>query len=140
MPDDGTHNSDHRTSTSTEEVPEEVPLADLADQLDDIEWTEERSNITDDSFTEVDIETIDRDTIWAELEGTVEESFSTPSEPEERVIPKRQFCHRCRYFTEPPEMACTHDGTKIIEMTDMTHLRVRNCPIVLERERTGKPW
>ena len=49
---------------------------------------------------------------------------------DERVIDKRSYCQQCPHFTEPPETACTHEGTEIVESVDFSQFRVRNCPIV----------
>lgn len=118
---------------------DELPLEDLADELRS-DWREDLGEVAEDAFIEVEVDEIDRESIWAELEGTADASFEHSAENEERVIPKRSFCHRCRYFAEPPDMSCTHEGTEIIELVDMDHYRVLDCPIVLEYERTGQTW
>ncbi|ELZ55894.1 MULTISPECIES: hypothetical protein [Halorubrum] len=48
---------------------------------------------------------------------------------DERVIDKRSYCQQCPHFSEPPETACTHEGTEIVESVDFSRFRVRNCPI-----------
>ena len=54
-----------------------------------------------------------------------------PSEAgDERVVDKRSYCQQCPHFTAPPETACTHEGTEIVESVDFSQFRVRNCPIV----------
>lgn len=118
---------------------ERLPLEDLADELRS-DWRDDLEEVAEDAFIEVEVDKIDRESIWAELEGAAETSFDHTGENEERVIPKRSFCHRCRYFAEPPDMSCTHEGTEIIELVDMDHYRVLDCPIVLEYERTGQTW
>lgn len=118
---------------------EKLPLEDLADEVRS-DWREDLGEVAEDAFIEVEVDEIDRESIWAELEGVAETSFDHTGENEERVIPKRSFCHRCRYFAEPPDMSCTHEGTEIIELVDMDHYRVLDCPIVLEYERTGQTW
>jgi len=52
----------------------------------------------------------------------------------ESIVPKRSYCERCEHFEAPPEVGCTHDGTRILEMVDREHFRVDNCPVVAERE------
>lgn len=52
----------------------------------------------------------------------------------ESIVPKRSYCERCEHFSAPPEVGCTHDGTRIVEMVDRGHFRVVNCPVVAERE------
>ncbi|MGM0448451.1 MAG: hypothetical protein ACQERM_09415 [Methanobacteriota archaeon] len=49
---------------------------------------------------------------------------------DERVIDKRSYCQRCPHFTAPPETACSHEGTEIVESVDFSRFRVRNCPMV----------
>ena len=49
---------------------------------------------------------------------------------DERVVDKRSYCQRCPHFAAPPETACTHDGTEIVESVDFSRFRVRNCPMV----------
>lgn len=49
---------------------------------------------------------------------------------DERVVDKRSYCQRCPHFTAPPETACTHEGTEIVESVDFSRFRVRNCPMV----------
>jgi hypothetical protein len=48
----------------------------------------------------------------------------------ERVVDKRSYCQQCPHFTAPPETACTHEGTEIVESVDFSRFRVRNCPMV----------
>ncbi|WP_096394970.1 hypothetical protein [Halorubrum trapanicum] len=49
---------------------------------------------------------------------------------DERVVDKRSYCQRCPHFAAPPETACTHEGTEIVESVDFSRFRVRNCPMV----------
>ncbi|TKX54660.1 hypothetical protein EXE42_07400, partial [Halorubrum sp. SP3] len=49
---------------------------------------------------------------------------------DERVVDKRSYCQQCPHFTAPPETACTHEGTDIVESVDFSRFRVRNCPMV----------
>ncbi|MFW6321226.1 MAG: hypothetical protein ACOC0Z_05195 [Halohasta sp.] len=51
---------------------------------------------------------------------------------EESIIDKRQYCQQCPYFTAPPEVRCTHDGTAIIEVLEDGRFRVSDCPVVTE--------
>jgi hypothetical protein len=52
----------------------------------------------------------------------------------ERVVEKRSYCQGCEYFSAPPEVHCTHQGTEILEAVDMEHFRVVDCPVVAEDE------
>jgi hypothetical protein len=48
----------------------------------------------------------------------------------EHVIPKADYCQKCAYFSDPPEVACGHEGTDIVSVDDFDHFRVRGCPVV----------
>jgi len=50
--------------------------------------------------------------------------------PPEHVLDKREYCQRCPYFSAPPETACEHDASEILEVVDRDRFRVRNCPMV----------
>lgn len=52
---------------------------------------------------------------------------------EVRTIPKAT-CHGCPHFGDPPELACTHEGTDILAMVDSDHFRVADCPMVVDGE------
>ena len=49
---------------------------------------------------------------------------------DERVVDKRDYCQQCPHFTAPPETACTHEETDIVESVDFSRFRVRDCPMV----------
>ena len=49
---------------------------------------------------------------------------------DERVVDKRSYCQRCPHFSAPPETACTHEGTEIVESVDFSRFRVRDCPMI----------
>ena len=48
----------------------------------------------------------------------------------EEIVPKSDYCQSCPYLDSPPELACTHEGTEIVEVVDTEQFRVRNCPMV----------
>ena len=54
----------------------------------------------------------------------------TEATGDEHVVDKRSYCQRCPHFTAPPETACTHEGTEIVESVDFSRFRVRDCPMV----------
>ncbi|RLM81544.1 hypothetical protein D3D02_19055, partial [Halobellus sp. Atlit-38R] len=84
--------------------------------------------------------------VWAALdEGTAvgadatdlgDTDGPTPGTPgaaatgDERVVDKRSYCQRCPHFAAPPETACTHERTEIVESVDFSQFRVRNWPMV----------
>lgn len=49
------------------------------------------------------------------------------------VVSKRDFCERCRHFSEPPEVHCTHEGTEVSEFVDRERVRLSSCPVVEAR-------
>lgn len=49
---------------------------------------------------------------------------------DEVVVPKRRYCEGCQYFSDPPETACEHPGTDILELVDTDHFLVADCPVV----------
>ena len=54
-----------------------------------------------------------------------------------RVVEKRSFCQGCQYFSDPPSVDCSHEGTEILELVDVEHFRVVDCPMVAEAESIG---
>lgn len=114
--------------------------------FDDLEEISDEE--VEDLFTEMEIESVDDDAIWEELTAEdgedpfdvadAEEDLGIEEvdpEADETIVEKSRYCQGCEHFSEPPEVSCSHDGTEIVEMTDMEHFRVRNCPIV-ERRRS----
>lgn len=83
-------------------------------------------------FDRMDVDEVDVDEVWASLDEGAADATS-PEEPEaEHVVDKRTYCQRCPYFAEPPETACTHEGTSIVESLGFDEFRVRGCPMVTE--------
>ncbi|QSG04586.1 hypothetical protein [Halapricum desulfuricans] len=107
-----------------ERAVEADPLADLAGDVegDPFESGDWAGSGTDDS-------------VWEDL--STESEIETEAEDGRRIsaVDKHRFCEGCRYFTEPPEIACTHEGTEILSFPDVDTVRVVDCPIVEERER-----
>jgi hypothetical protein len=109
-------------------------------------------------FEELDREDVDDEELWAELsageapasgEGDLfsqlaEESpteraeAAVETDDEEAVIPKNRYCQGCQYLSRPPDLACGHPGTEIVEVVDSERFRVRNCPVVRERRGTAE--
>jgi len=101
----------------------------------------------DDLFESVDVGDVDDEAVWesfVEGETGPEEQVGLGAEaeraddPDERVVPKRDFCQRCPHFAAPPETACTHEGTTIVEAVDTDRFRVRNCPVVEDEDATAR--
>lgn len=118
------------------------PLADLAA---DVDARRERSagDVFEEAFAEQPYESIDEGSEWDASDEDEESEFGAVGEVIEAgektyVVSKRNFCERCRYFSEPPDVHCTHDGTEIREFVDMDHVRLYSCPIVEERGLAGE--
>ncbi|MCU4719519.1 hypothetical protein [Halapricum hydrolyticum] len=115
-----------QTAEADEQRPstETNPFADLADQFEDDPF---EGGDWDGSGTD--------DAVWEELSPEAE--IDTEEDDGRRIsaVDKHSFCEQCRYFTDPPEIACTHEGTEILTFLDVDTVRVADCPIVEERER-----
>ncbi|WP_280587279.1 hypothetical protein [Halorubrum sp. Boch-26] len=102
----------------------------------------------DDAFERMDVggpaaegvwELLDADTGDGEFDSDAEVGGGTavPGEGDtEHVVAKRTYCQQCPHFTPPPEVACAHDGTTIVEVIGFDQLRVRNCPMIGEENPT----
>jgi hypothetical protein len=115
--------------------PGEAPLSDLRDELS------ERGDVADEEFEElfeeVDVGTVDEESLWDELSETAEEPVFT-ADPEavqdaDVTVVEKSLCHRCPHFGDPPELHCTHEGTTIDAEVDTEHFRVVDCPIVAQQ-------
>ncbi|MGZ0746736.1 hypothetical protein [Haloparvum sp. AD34] len=98
-----------------------------------------------DPFEEMEVEDLDEEDVWAALSGAEEPEVeiggeATPVETEEgvedHIVDKREYCQRCPYFTEPPTVACAHEGTAIVEAVTTDEFRVRGCPMISEEGPT----
>ncbi len=115
--------------------PREGPLGELADEVG--RRRDERGDEYDDLFVSEDVGDLDSDLVWEELEtGGV--SVEEKHRMDEHVVKTSSYCETCEYFSEPPEVACGHDGTDIVDMVDIEHFTVRNCPKVAEDIAVGE--
>ncbi|MFT4885512.1 MAG: hypothetical protein ACI8U4_003038 [Natronomonas sp.] len=146
-------NTDPDSGTDADgERDEDVPVdGNPFDDLGDIE-----DDDLGDPFEEVDIEDIDEDDVWEEITGeTADADVETAGEAEidteesalaaeatasenEAIVKKSSYCQKCEFFAEPPEVACTNEGTEIVELVDSDRFRVRNCPVVKQRRGTAE--
>lgn len=134
--------------------PDDAPLDDMVREVREKQAAREAADEVDldpadDPFESVEVPELDEKAVWAAFDDDAEreartevgvgaESEVTSDDDEEAVVPKRKFCQRCPHFADPPETACTHEGTTILEVVDADHLRVRNCPVAAE-ERDAAP-
>lgn len=101
----------------------------------------------EDPFESMDVGDVGDEDVWAALDEDAalggpeadagEPAFETDHEDpwgapagDERVVDKRSYCQQCPHFSAPPETACTHEGTTIVEAVDFSRFRVRDCPMV----------
>ena len=117
----------------------EGPLADLADRVESRRSAQETG-----LFESVDVDTIDGKELLNDVteskrgfDDTSGDSAPTAEDLSERnlaasedVLDKRTYCQQCPYLSEPPNLRCEHDGTKILEVVDSDRFRVRGCPMV----------
>jgi hypothetical protein len=93
----------------------------------------------DSPFQQVDVTGVDPDEVWKRFTDDAATSPDVePPEDDVVVVSKHAFCEGCPYFSSPPEVECTHDGTTILEFVGPDEVRVENCPIVRERRELGE--
>lgn len=110
---------------------------DPFDELDDIELSE---SVPQDLFDEVAVPELDDEAVWEAIAEDVDIVHAavpdrTPDNEDEAIVSKNQFCQKCEYFSEPPEVACTNPGTEIVELVGVDRFRVHDCPVVENRAR-----
>ena len=86
-------------------------------------------------FTSREVAELDVDAIWERVESGGVDVDPDEVTGDERVVEKASYCQQCEYFSEPPEVACGHEGTAILELVDTDRFRVRGCPKVAEDEQ-----
>jgi len=122
------------------------PLADVASEVDE-RRRRRRDSDAESPFESVDVGEIDGEALWERLAddgGDFEVAAPTTVVDAEhldgrdvRTIEKAT-CHGCPYFGDPPAVACTHEGTDILEMPDVDHFRVADCPMVVDDDEVGR--
>jgi hypothetical protein len=87
-----------------------------------------------DAFTETEVEGVDPDEVWQRL-SSAESAGSVTREAGRTYaeVSKHSYCEQCEYFSEPPDVECSAEGTEIVEFLDMERVRVVDCPVVAER-------
>jgi hypothetical protein len=145
--DDATPAPDPTAGDSSTSTPEDaapgVPEDDDGSRLDDdpfrdIDAGPSRGGGTD-PFEEFAGETgsaVDDD-VWEDLSVDPDAPSISEQQGPRRFseVSKHRFCEQCPHFTGPPDIACTNEGTDIIEFVDMETVRLADCPVVEEREK-----
>jgi len=128
---------------------EDAPLSDLREDVDERRAAGAEGGGDDDDFeelfAEMEVGDLDEAEVWTALAESADEPVVDPDVVAEAVaesadadgdttVVEKSLCHGCPHFADPPETACTHDGTTIEAEVDTEHFRVRECPVVAERE------
>jgi len=86
----------------------------------------------DSVFERVEASDVD-DGVWERMESSDPDATAVPGKRYVDVN-KHSYCETCEYFSEPPAVACSHEGTEILEFVDMDTVRVSDCPVVAKRK------
>ncbi|WP_440989031.1 hypothetical protein [Haloarchaeobius baliensis] len=111
------------------------PLGEMADEFERRRAERDAEPDDDDLFESVDVGDVDSEALWEQVSTDEPTAEPEPDAPEVRVVSKSKYCQRCEYFTDPPEVGCTHDGTTIRSEASMDEFEVVDCPKILEDER-----
>lgn len=104
------------------DVPGESPYAEADASTGDGE-------VGEDAFVEMEV---------GDLDGVDPPYDDIDADRASAVVPKRSYCERCVHFSAPPDMACTNEGTEIVELVDTDHVHVVDCPVVERRREIGE--
>jgi len=113
------------------------PFDELASEVGSDPGDVDVDRLFEEMFTEAETDEIDGESVWNELEERTTEEARDP-DGEERIVPTWAFCAQCEHVADPPEVRCTYEGSEIVEFVDEERVRVRNCPIVAQRERVSE--
>jgi hypothetical protein len=86
------------------------------------------------AFTEMEVEGVDPDEVWQRLSDAGEGSDTRETGRSYAEVSKHSYCEQCEYFSDPPDVECSHEGTEIVEFLDIERVRVVDCPVVAERK------
>jgi len=136
--------------------------SDVFDELDAEQPAAGDAPDAEEIFDEMDVSEVDGEALWDELAGLASQADDTvavTAEPtvegpdvgeplgggslgsgsvaagadsDEAVVDKRQYCQQCPYFSDPPDVACSHEGTSIVEVLIDGQFRLRGCPVVTD--------
>lgn len=125
-----------RTPATDDDLFEEMDREELADEDGLVESVLEGEEMGTDGDSSGETASASGAAIAPESNGSSESkpSDAPGEEPapvrDEVVVPKRRYCEGCQYFSDPPETACEHPGTDILELVDTDHFLVADCPVV----------
>ena len=130
----GADAADADGSASTGAGDRDEPLGDLAAEVER-RRAESGGEDLSEMFTSREVAELDVDAVWERVESGGVDVDPDEITADERVVEKASYCQQCEYFSEPPAVACGHDGTEILELVDTDSFRVRGCPKVAEDEQ-----
>lgn len=127
--------ADPRSPSTAEDPFDELGPAAADDAADGLGDAFERMDVG--GVAEEDVwESIDEDAGSDRFSPGAAESADERADEVEHVVDKRTYCQQCPHFSAPPDVACTHEGTTIVEAVGFDEFRVRNCPMVSEEDPT----
>ncbi len=127
---------DSRREETGGDVPEsEDPFEEFEKSAD----SDVSAEAIDDLFEPVEIADIDDEAVWEAILAEDGDNPGTDSKADRSgaVVPIERYCKRCEFFSKPPDVACTHPNTEIVELVGVDQFRVSNCPIVVQRGHEG---
>ncbi|WP_418285882.1 hypothetical protein [Halorubrum sp. DTA46] len=139
-------------ATETDDPQEQSTATGAVDPFDELGPTTETESVSglEDAFEQMDVSGPAAEDVWESLDedafdagpavgaDDARESAASPRSADstgsgvEHVVNKRTHCQRCPHFSAPPNVACGHEGTTIVEAASFDEFRVRNCPMVSE--------
>ncbi len=109
---------------------------ELTPSLDDVDAREGDPFESLGAFEDRSVDEVDPDVVWQTLASAeAEGSVTKDRERTFAEVSKHSYCEQCEHFSPPPEVACGHEGTEIVEFLDMETVRLVDCPVVAERRR-----
>jgi hypothetical protein len=141
-PEDGPDDSAATEVDAGSDGRPEAPLSGLARRVSTRREHRDSEEASTSVFEEMDVGEVDSDTLWTTLvesdpEPEVRVGTGATATPADEGVPgytdhlvsKTEFCQKCPYLADPPDLRCEHDGTEIVEVPDAERFRVRNCPM-----------
>jgi hypothetical protein len=130
-------------ATSDADPKSEAPLSGLARRVSERRERRRSEDASATVFEEMDVGEVDSETLWTTLVESDDDpevrvgtgATATPLDGgvpgyADHLVSKAEFCQKCPYLTDPPDLGCERDGSEIVDVPDADHFRVRNCPMV----------
>ena len=130
-----------RADVGADVIEQDEPSIDTGDPDDPFAGVGGRAGdpFEDDVFEEMNVAEMDPDEVWDSIAQAQEAgSVSERAERTYAEVSKHRYCEQCEFFSDPPDVSCSHDGTEILEFLDQETVRVVDCPVVAERKELEK--